>query len=367
MVYSGRRNNIVVLAKYLGLSVIKLSYMAILALHIGSSGAVEYVVPVVGSTFSSATTGYVSGVVYSVGDWLKEYPKTFDNEFNEAVCGIERDKLRRITENSLEEIKRHADSSIQTMGNDVNFDFKVNFFTELAQTALKHAQKYELAITTLDFIEQTKRILDDALFRLEGSLAHPHSARIYGETKAKQLDSFRQENVEKARNTVLTWKMNLLAALHQKYPYTCEGGIGDRWGRSFNRHKERGKYWGIRPDWWRGGAVDVPKIDLGIQNPFLEKDSSVEAKLVQPCHEAYKSTLEMILKPIEDQIGVIKLDYIVGLQEQFAKLFPDKTLTSIYLDKPALLLSYIHQLTEKTVDELPTESSHFQIELVNRP
>ncbi|WP_029448389.1 hypothetical protein [Candidatus Odyssella thessalonicensis] len=294
------------------------------------------------------TTGYLAEAMGSMRKWLNECPKTYENEFNEAACGIGRDKLRRITENALDEINKLADSFNQKMEYNIAADFRNEFSRELAQAALKHVQKYELAITTLDFIEYTKKQLDETMDRLKSTLDQPCSARAIGEIKAKQLDAAWQEDVRKACDTVLVWKKNLLAALHQKYRYTCEGGIGDRWGRSFSRHKERGKYWGIEPDWWRGGAVEVPKINLSIENPFSDTDDSMVAQQVRNCHMAYKDTLDIILQPLECQIGINKLNYVASLQKRFNELFPTKASRSIHLDnKPELLAAYLAYLKQE--------------------
>lgn len=294
------------------------------------------------------TTGYLAEAMGTLKKWLNECPKTYENEFNEAVCGIGRDKLRRITENALDEISKHADSFSQKMEYNIAADFKDELSRELAQAALKHVQKYELAITTLDFIEYTKKQLDETMDRLKSTLDQPYSARAIGEIKAKQLDAAWQEDVKKACDTVLVWKKNLLAALHQKYSYTCEGGIGDRWGRSFNRHKERGKYWGIEPNLWRGGAVEVPKINLSIENPFSDTDDSMVAQQVRNCHAAYKDTLDIIRQPLEDQIGTDKLNYVALLQQRFKELFPSKASRPLDLDnKPKLLAAYLAFLKQE--------------------
>lgn len=316
-------------AKYIG------SFAAIL-LYTSSIQAMEFVTPIIGATVTSTVSNTLSSIRY----WLQEYPKTFDNEFNEAACGIERDRLRRITEKSFEEIKKNAVSYQKELGTDNPINFNDPTFVELGQISLRHFQKYELAIITLDYIEQTKRLLDNTLLRLNNSLIQPHSARVYGESKSKQLDFSRQETVMKAVKVVSTWKMNLLAALNQKYPYVCEGGVKDRWQRSSYRHRERGKYWQIEPDWL--GYVSIPKLDLEIENPFKDEgESSTAGALVNACNDAYQSTIGLLFMHLEKQIGMDKFKYVTTLREQFCKIFPEEIPAEAAINKPDILTQYI--------------------------
>lgn len=336
MVY-GLKNNTV--ASYNNFQLRKAKYagaFVVILLHTSSIQAMEpFVTSLIGSTVSNT----VSNTFSSARDWLQESPKTFDNEFNEATCGIERDRLRRITEKSFEEIKKNAGSYQKELGTDIPVNFNDSIFVELGQISLRHFQKYELAIITLDYIEQTKKLLDDTLLRLNSSLIQSHSARIYGESKAKQLDSSRQETVMKAVKVVSTWKMNLLAALHHKYSYVCEGGVKDRFQRSSYRHRERGKYWQIEPDWW--GYVSIPKLDLGIENPFKDEDANGTAgALVNACHDAYQFTIDLLFTHLEKQIGEDKLGYASELKQQFYEMF-EKTPTEAFIDKPEILTQYI--------------------------
>ncbi len=308
--------------------------------------SMEYVVsPLVGAT----VTPYMSQAVTAVQTWLQENSKTFDNEFNEAMCGINRDKLKRIITPSLREFEKQLEACTQSRGKDIQIDFTQPIYATLAQSALVQLQRYELALIHLDFIEHTKDILDEETAELSKPLIVPYNPRRVGGINAQELEGMRIKDIKDAQKIIYTMKMNLCSALYDKYQYKCEGGFLDRFGRSFDRHHERAKFWNIQPT--LVGKVSVPKW-VDIVNPFLDNDESLGAQSVRKCRAIYEVTVDLIRARLETQIGLNKLDYIAQLKEQFKNLFQDERyqLTET-LQKPKFLQDYIEFLRQQAAEK----------------
>ncbi|MBW8310363.1 MAG: hypothetical protein K0M45_12145 [Candidatus Paracaedibacteraceae bacterium] len=319
-----------------------LFYLFLLA----SSHAMDYVVsPLVGAT----VTPYMSQAVSAAQTWLQENSKTFDNEFNEAVCGINRDKLKRIITPSLKEFEKQLKACTQIWGNDIPIDFTQPIYATLAQSALVQLQRYELALIHLDFIEHTKDILEEKTAELSKPLIVPYDPRRVGGINAQELEGMRIKDIKDAQKIIYTMKMNLCSALYDRYQYKCEGGFLDRFGRSFDRHHERAKFWNIQSN--LVGKVSVPKW-ADIVNPFLDNDESLGAQSVRKCRTIYEVTVDLIRARLETQIGLDKLDYITQLKEQFKNLFRDERhqLTET-LQKPKFLQDYIEFLRGQAAEK----------------
>lgn len=318
--------------------------------------AAELLIPVIGSTASSTASGYVSGFAGYAYSFLRENPKTFDNLFNEAVCGISRDKIRVLTENTLREIQKQALPFASSAYAQSSIDFQNSaseVLLELGESALRHSQRYELALLTLDLIDQTKTQINEAIQMFDESLKLPYDARVLGADRAKQLQSTRSDRIDKATKVLTGWKMNIMAGLYQKYPYVCEGGFKDKYERSTIRHRERGKYWGIDADWL--GYVSIPKMNLSIEIPFSEADRSEEAGTVFANRPIYECIFDVLQSEIKGQIGSNNVDYLFGLREQFSALFPGKNPTLPQIDKPDILVKYEAYLADQRALARPDE------------
>jgi hypothetical protein len=308
--------------------------------------SMEYVVaPVIGATVKP----YMSQVLASAHTWATNYPKTFDNEFNEAVCGIKRDKLEQLMAQSLGEFEKQVNACREIVGNNTSIDFSLSIFESLAQSALMQLQKYELALLTLDFVEQAKIVLDDKIEELSKTLTTSYDPRRVGGNNAQELEEARSKNVKEAQEIIRILKMNLCRALYDKYQYDCEGGVLDRLGRSFGRHHERKNFWGLVPNIW--GKVPVP-LWCNMVNSFPEDNLSVGAQVVRKCKAVYGPSVDLIRARLETQIGLDNLDYVARLKDQFKVLFPGKKFRSTDdLDKPQFLLDYIEFLKRQHAEK----------------
>lgn len=310
-------------------------YLIGLSLLCVESDAAELLAAAAGSAASSTVVGYMSEQAASVNS-LVERPKTFDNEYNEAVCGLNRDKMRRSINGALQELDQQAQqtqSSFQMQS--LSGQFTTDVILELAKNAELIVRKHEIAVLSLDFIEFCKRQLFERIDRLKGTLATPHNARVLGDSRAQSLDKERQERVEKAVRILTIWTNNLLAALHEKYPYTCEGGLKDRLVRSSNRHHERAKEWRLVPDWF--GNVAIPSIDLQAVNPFSEEDNNPEAVSVREVYSLYDATFSFLRTTLDKQV---EPEYLGPVRSNYCSLASEFQPSVIEHDKSKLLDAY---------------------------
>ncbi|AIK95528.1 hypothetical protein [Candidatus Odyssella acanthamoebae] len=319
---------------------------------LSSAQSMEYVVaPVIGATMKP----YVNQALEAVQAWVETYPKTFENEFNEAVCGIDRGKLRQIITTSLSEFDKQVERCKKIKGGKGPVNYNIAVFANLGQGALTHLQKYELVLIMLDFIDHSKTLLDAKWKEAGKDLTETYDPRFLGETHAEQFSMSQQETTIKAQKIIHSWKMNLLAALHEKYFYKCEGGWLDRGARSYVRHHKRGNDWGIKATLL--GTVSVPKRS-DILNPFSLDDGSLEATLVRECNAVYDPTVKLIRAGLETQIGPDKLDYVARLKDLFKVLFPNEIPQSTDgLKKPQFLLDYIEFLRQQQAEKQKTEAN----------
>lgn len=306
----------------------------------------EYIASAVGAALSPNVTEGIKGVLVTARSQI-ESPKTFDNEYNEAVCGLNRDKMRKCMIKALDEFDTQASqATILPAEAGLDAHFKNEILVLLARNAEHLVLKHELALISIDYTESCKNLILDQINKLTMSLNTPINPRILGDRTAQELDRSKQERVEKAVGVLIIWKDNLLAALHEKYPYTSEGGIKDRYIRSTNRHSERGKEWGLKPDWF--GCVAVPKMNLQVTLPFAETDENPEAKIVADIYKKYQSTFELVRTSLEEQISSDGWRYIDERREHFRSLFPAKVLSPSDYVKPKILVDYEKFLAMKS-------------------
>lgn len=317
-------------------------YLIGISLLCVESDAAELLAAAAGSAASSTVMGYMSEQAASVKSSV-ERPKTFDNEYNEAVCGLNRDKMRRSINDALKELDQQAQQTQSTFQmQSFSGQFTTNVFLELAKNAELIVRKHEIAVLSLDFIEFCKRQLFERIDRLKGTLATPHNPRVLGDSRAQSLDKERQERVEKAVHILTIWKNNLLAALHEKYPYTCEGGIKDRLVRSSNRHHERAKEWKLYSDWF--GTVTIPSIDLQAVNPFSEEDNNPEAVSVREIYPLYDATFSFLRTTLDKQVEPEYLGPVIASYSSMAFEFHP---SAIEHDKSKLLEGYRQSLASR--------------------
>ncbi len=312
--------------------------MIILALFLTPSMAAEWLATVVGSAISSGASGYMKEVVTTTSENFVQSEKTFDNEYNEAVCSFDLENMRQCINNSLAEINSQARRSGQILkDSDLNGgDNRV--FIAFAKSAVDMTMRYELALISVDFIRACKKNILDLIDTLNERKSSQFNPRFLGEEQASQFERSRDERVSKAVKILEIWKNNLLAALHEKYPYDCEGGWRDRYVRSIARHKKRAKEWRIPADWL--GYVSVPKVDLKGSNPFEYSDLSAEAQAVASIEKTYQQVFEFMRLPFDQQITQDAETYLATARKTFADLFPDTMISPVSYDVPEILTAY---------------------------
>ncbi|MBX3457199.1 MAG: hypothetical protein KF820_02400 [Candidatus Paracaedibacteraceae bacterium] len=314
-------------------------------LWVNPSFSAELFATMAGAALSSGASGYVKEVVATTGDHLVEAPKTFDNEYNEAVCSFDLENMRSCVNSSLAEIDGHARQSSQILNDSQAQHVNNSVFIALAKSAIQMTLRYELALISIDFIKACKKMIFEAIDGLQESKKRQFNPRVLGEEQASQLEKGRDERVSKALRVLGVWKNNLLAALHEKYPYLCEGGVKDRYVRSTARHKKRSKEWRIEADWL--GYVSVPKIDLEKSNPFDSEDLSAESRAVSGIEKTYDYVFSFIRLPFHQQIGGDGVGYINAAREKFAELFPSAAMTPVSYDVPEILVAYRQYLSHQ--------------------
>ncbi len=302
------------------------------------AASAELLATAAGAAFSSGASGYVKDVVEAARNQVVTTQKTFDNEYNEAVCSFELDIMRQCIENSFTELDEQARQSHDVLKEQAQIDFGTAVFEALAKSALHMALRHELAILSLDFIRACKKNITDKITFLESSLSKPFSIRVLGGEQAKNLEKNRDARVAKAIMILGIWKNNLLAALHEKYPYDCEGGWKDRYTRSVTRHRKRAKEWGLIANLF--GSVSIPKIDLQSSNTFDGTDADVEARIVSEIEPLYRFVFDFIRTPLDQQIGRDGSSYLPQMRVRFSEYFPAGRLTELNYDEPQILKAY---------------------------
>lgn len=305
----------------------------------------ELFTAIAGSALSSGASGYVKEVVASTGEHLAEVAKTFDNEYNEAVCSFDLENMRSYVNSSLAEMDDHALQSSKVLNDSQAQHVNNSVFIALAKSAVQMTLRYELALISIDFIKACKKMIFEAVDSLQESKKKQFNPRVLGEEQSSQLEKGRDERVSKALRILGAWKNNLLAALHEKYPYLCEGGVKDRYVRSTARHKKRSKEWRIEPNWL--GYVSVPKIDLEKSNPFDSEDLSAESRAVSGIEKTYDYVFAFIRLPFHQQIGEDGVGYINAARKKFAELFPNTAMTPVLYDVPEVLVAYRQYLGQQ--------------------
>ncbi len=314
------------------------NFMIISTLFLTQSVGADLFATVVGSAISSGASGYMKDVVTTTSENFVQSAKTFDNEYNEAVCSFDLENMRQCINNSLVEIDSQARKSGQILKNSDSNEVDNSVFIAFAKSAVQMTVRYELAVISIDFIRACKKSIFDLIDALNESKSVQFNARVLGGDQASQFERSRDERVSKAVKILEIWKNNLLAALHEKYPYDCEGGWKDRYVRSTARHKKRAKEWRIPADWL--GYVSVPKVDLKGANPFESSDSSAEARAVASIEKTYQRVFEFMRLPFDQQISQDAETYLATARKTFAELFPGVAMSSVSYDVPEILTAY---------------------------
>lgn len=306
------------------------------------ANSAELLAAAAGSAASSTVMGYVKDQA-SVAKSYVENPKTFDNEYNEAVCGLNRDKMRKCINGALLEIDLQAQKTHNSFQrDDIDERFSTTVFVELGKSAQQIIRKHQIAMLSLDFIEYCKELLFGQIDQLKSSLRVPHSSRFLGTERAHTFDQDRQSRVDKAVNMLTIWKNNLLGALHEKYPYTCEGGLKDRFVRSSSRHHERARDWRLEADWF--GNVAIPPLDLQAVAPFSEADKNPEAVVLHELYPLYSLTFSFLRETLAVQVDDRNPQYLSNIGAQYGALAPTFKSSTVDLNHSEILEAYTSYL-----------------------